>query len=246
VESRVGDRPGFAHRWSLRIGVVEHRTRPVVGAVVRVGELSEREDLPDTLTERVHEDVHLRHSTGVTVLVATRPLNAADSVLPLVAGKLELHSCSTAGVRPKSWQLGEHAIAKLVAGPRKGEGSMGVQALEAAATRRAADPGVELRPKPPLLRLGSFETLRQHGVGCNRSRPALDAARSLEPGDCGDELRARDVELRRERMAFGIERSLLGHRRPAERAANRHALERARRAADLTGYNLYVGHERER
>src|SRR5439155_19383987 len=143
-------------------------------------------------------------STGVAAAVRTRALNAADSVLPLVARKLELHSCSTAGVRPKGRELGEHAIPELVARAGEREGGMRVQALEAAAPGRAADPGIELRPKPPLLRLGGFEALREQGVGCNRPGPALDPARSLEPRDRGDELRARDVELRRERMAFVI------------------------------------------
>ena len=46
------------------------------------------------------------------------------------------------------------------------------------------------------------------------ARPSLDASGRLEPRDRGDERRAGDVELRRERVPVLVERRLLGHRRP--------------------------------
>ena len=49
----------------------------------------------------------------------------------------------------------------------------------------------------------------------------------------GDEVAAGDVVRRRERLAVGRVRVLLGHRRAPERAADDDAAERARLASDL-------------
>src|SRR5437764_2892583 len=73
------------------------------------------------------------------------------------------------------------------------------------------------------------------GVSLGRTRPALDAACRLEPRDRGDEVPARDVVRRRERLAPAVVRLLLRDRGPAERAADDDALERPRLAAELPG-----------
>ena len=79
------------------------------------------------------------------------------------------------------------------------------------------------------------------GSLCGALRPALDAAGRLEPRDRGDEVAARHVVRRRERLAVGVVRALLGDRRPAERAADGDAAERARLAADLSRDDRAVG-----
>jgi hypothetical protein len=68
----------------------------------------------------------------------------------------------------------------------------------------------------------------------------LDAAGRLEPRDPRDEMAAREPELRRERPAVLVERRLLGHRGPAERAADDDAPEGARLAADLPRDHLAI------
>ena len=64
-------------------------------------------------------------------------------------------------------------------------------------------------------------------------RPALDAAGGLEPRDRRDEMAARDVVRRRERLAVGCVRVLLGDGRAAERAADDDAAEGARLPSEL-------------
>src|SRR5204863_4766771 len=120
-----------------------------------------------------------------------------------------------------------------------------VQALQAAGPHRPPDARVELGPQPALLLLGGVQARRQSRVRRGGSRPPLDAAGRLEPGDRGDEERARDVELRRERPPRGVERLLLGHGRAAERAANRDPPERARLPPELALDELLVRHSPE-
>ena len=81
---------------------------------------------------------------------------------------------------------------------------MRVQALEAAGAAGAADAELERRaavaadpalrelPAPgPLFVVGAVAALGQNGVVGRGARPALDAARRLEPRDRGDEVRGR-------------------------------------------------------
>ena len=98
--------------------------------------------------------------------------------------------------------------------------------------RAAADPAGKLRAQAALLVVAALEALAQVGILAG-SRPALDAAAGLEPRDRRDQMRAGQVVGRRERLARLVERGLLGDRRPAERAADGDAAERARGPAEL-------------
>ena len=95
--------------------------------------------------------------------------------------------------------------------------------------------------RAPLRVLGRRKARCELRVVACRARPPLDAARSLEPRDRSDELRARHPELRRERMTFVVERRLLGDRGPTERAASRDAAKCPRLAPELTFDDLLVG-----
>src|SRR5204862_7768954 len=75
--------------------------------------------------------------------------------------------------------------------------------------------------------------LPQLRVSLRGTRPALDAACGLETRDRLHEIPARDVVGRGERLAVRVVWALLGDGRPAERAADGDAAERARLAADL-------------
>src|SRR5262249_26517849 len=91
----------------------------------------------------------------------------------------------------------------------------------------------ELRPEPALVGLRRLEAGSKLVIRTHKLRPALDAARSLEPRDGGDELRARQPERRRKRLAVLVVRRLLGNCGAAERAAGGYAPKRGRRAAEL-------------
>ena len=119
-----------------------------------------------------------------------------------------------AAVRPQRVELGDDALAELVAGAREREAGVGVQALERAAAAGAADAevergaavtaglaGRELAADDARLLVGGGEARRELGVVVRGRRPALDAARRLEPRDRSDEVAARDVVRRRERLA---------------------------------------------
>jgi hypothetical protein len=109
---------------------------------------------------------------------------------------------------------------------------VGVQALEAARARaRPADAEVELGTQAPLLRVGALEALVQLLILRRSARPALDAARRFQPGNGGDQMRARQPERRRERFAGVVVRRLLGDGGTPERAAHDDAPEGARRSA---------------
>ena len=85
-----------------------------------------------------------------------------------------------------------------------------------------------------LLLVAGREARGELRLGARGLAPALDAAGGLEPRYGGDEMRAREVVRRRERLAVGSVRALLGHRRRAERAPDGDAAERARLAPELT------------
>src|SRR5262249_1818258 len=138
-------------------------------------------------------------------------------------------------LRPEWVELGDNPVAEVVARAREREGDVGMQALEAAcAGARAADPKVELRPDATLFVVRTFEARMEFGILRSRMRPAFDAARGLEPRDDSDEVRARQPEGGRERVAGLVERRLLSHGRTAERAADDDAPECTRRPAQLT------------
>ena len=81
---------------------------------------------------------------------------------------------------------------------------MGVQALEAAASGRAADPAGNVRAKRLLLGVCEVETGTQIRALTDSLRPPLDAALGLEPRDLRDQLRAGQVVRRGERGAVGV------------------------------------------
>jgi len=106
---------------------------------------------------------------------------------------------------------------------------VGVQALEAPRTgTRSTDAEVELGPQGALIGVSSLETVAQLGIVDRRASPPLDPARSLEPGDGGNEVGTCKPERRREGVTALVVRELLAHGRPAERAANDNAPKRAR------------------
>jgi hypothetical protein len=142
--------------------------------------------------------------------------------------------------RPERRGLREDPVAELVPGPGEREGGVRVEALEASGAARAADPERELRPQGLLVGVRPSEAPRESRLGLRGTGPALDAARRLEARDPGDELRAREPELRREGLAARVERRLLGDRRPAERTAGDDPQERTRRASELPLYELAV------
>ena len=145
-------------------------------------------------------------------------------------------------IRPHARQFGEDPIAELVAGARECERRVRVQALEAAAPRRACDPEGQLGTEVPLFRLGGPQARGEPRVGTNSVRPARDAARCLEPRYRGDEVRARQPECCRERIAALVERSLLGYRRAAERTADGDAAKCARRPTELLLDHITLSH----
>jgi hypothetical protein len=114
---------------------------------------------------------------------------------------------------------------------RECEGRVGVEALEPAGARLAADPAGQLGPQAALLVVGCFEARSKLEVFLREPAPALDAARGLDPRDRLDQVRAGQVVTGRERLARLVERLLLGDRGPAERAADDDPTQRSRRAA---------------
>ena len=58
---------------------------------------------------------------------------------------------AAAASRPERFHLGDDQLAEFVAGLCEGEGRMGVQALEPAGARLAADPARKLGPQAALF-----------------------------------------------------------------------------------------------
>jgi len=126
--------------------------------------------------------------------------------------------------------LYERLLAEVVTGTRERVRDVRVQALEAAgAAACAADAQVELRAQAPLLLVPSRQALGKRGLLAREPTEALDAAVGLEPRDRSREVAAGEPVGRRERLAGLVERRLLGHGGPAERAADRDPKERAGR-----------------
>src|SRR4029453_10350639 len=136
----------------------------------------------------------------------------------------------------------QDSLADLVARAGQRESGMGVQALEAAASRRAADPAGKFGAKRLLLGVCEVEAGTQLRALADGLRPALDAAFGLEPRDLGDQLWAGQVIGRRERRAVCVARPLLGDGREAVRAADDHAPKGARRTAELAGDDGLIVH----
>ena len=96
--------------------------------------------------------------------------------------------------RPGRVDLGEDALAEKISGSRERVGDVGVEALEASPSARAADAELERGPavpaltasgepaaKLPLLAGRTLEAAGELGVAGRSPAPALDAATRLEP-----------------------------------------------------------------
>jgi len=121
---------------------------------------------------------------------------------------------------------------------------MRVQAFEAAAARRAADPDGKLGPQPLLLPLRLSQAGLQIRFAPRALAPPLDAARSLQPREGGDEVRTCQPEGGRERFAVLVVGRLLGDRRTTKRAPEGYAAERPRRTPQLSLDDGTVIHHR--
>src|ERR1700742_1331829 len=108
MEGSVRDSARLGRRRRVGIAVVEQAPRPLVGAVVGIRQLAEREDLADAFAQRADDDIDLTVEPRVPRVVTARLLDAAVSVLPVLPCELEVHRLrSTAGVRPDGGQLSE-------------------------------------------------------------------------------------------------------------------------------------------
>src|SRR5581483_4972460 len=146
---------------------------------------------------------------------------------------------------PERLDLRDDPRPELVAGTGERVGGVGVQALQAAAPARAGDaevergaavpsllPAGELAAHAALLLVGGGEARRELRLGAHGLAPALDPSRRLEPRHGGDEVAAREVVRRRERLAAGRVRALRDRRR-AERTTDDDAAERTRLPPEL-------------
>jgi hypothetical protein len=139
-------------------------------------------------------------------------------------------------------QLPEDPLAELVAGTCECEGSVCMQALQAAAPRRPSDPARELGSELPLFLVPSLEAFAERAIFSGGLRPALDAAAGFEPGNRRDQVRASEVVRGRERRAARIARPLLGHCRPPIGTADDYAPEGAWRATELSCNDCLILH----
>jgi hypothetical protein len=121
---------------------------------------------------------------------------------------------------------------------------MRVQAFEAAAARRAADPDGKLGPQPPLLSVRLSQAGLQIRFAPRALGPPLNAARGLYPRDRGNEVRACQPKGGRERLAVLVVWRLLGDRWATERAADGYAAERPWRTPQLSLDDGTVIHNR--
>ena len=136
----------------------------------------------------------------------------------------------------------EHGLTEAVARAGEREGHVRVEALEGRRVARSADPevercaavgprlaGRELPADTALLLGGALEIVPELRVRRDGFAPPLDAARGLEPRHRGDEVGAREVVRRRERLAVGAVCRLFRHRRVL--AWIRHRADSRRRRA---------------
>src|SRR5205814_9140625 len=121
-----------------------------------------------------------------------------------------------ATVRPERIELGDDALAELIARACERKGGMRVQALERAAAAGAADAELERRAavaagltrgelaaERALVGVGLGAARRERRVLLRGCSPALDAAGCLEPRDGSHEMAAGDVVRGRKRLALG-------------------------------------------
>src|SRR5580765_6679631 len=148
--------------------------------------------------------------------------------------------------RPERRKLGEDAVAELIARSRERERRMRVQALEAAAAGRPSDPDGQLGPQAQLLLRRVFQARGEVAVHPRAFAPALDSACRLEPRNRRNEMRAREPERRRERIAVLVVRRLLGDGRQTEGATRDYAAKGARPAAELAFDDRPVIHRSRR
>ena len=135
--------------------------------------------------------------------------------------------------RPERLDLGEDPLAELVARPGERERRVGVQALEPAGARLAADPAWQLGTEAALLLVPAPGALSEFWVLAREGAPALDAAGGFDARERGDELRARQPVRRREGLAGLVVGRLLDDGRPAEGTTDRYTPESPGRAAKL-------------
>src|SRR5262249_55694784 len=141
-----------------------------------------------------------------------RPL-ADGSPPPTPAGRHRSGSFGAAPLGPARLDFREDALAELVAGTGERKGHVRMEALETSPTARAADAerergaagaagrvAGELRSQQPLLLVAGREARGQGRLGARRGAPALDAAGCFEAGHGRDQIPAREVVRRRERL----------------------------------------------
>lgn len=91
----------------------------------------------------------------------------------------------------------------------------------------------ELAPDSTLIVGRALQRRDQRRVVRRRPAPTLDTSRGFDSRKRRDEVRAREVVRRRERLAVQVVRSLLGYRGQAEGTANDDAEKRARLSPQL-------------
>src|SRR5262249_50736234 len=92
---------GVGQRRALVARIVEEVARPVVGAVVRAGELLQREGLTDPPAKLARDELDLRGETRVGRRVRAHALESACSILPLLARELDVHGGADNGGGPQ-------------------------------------------------------------------------------------------------------------------------------------------------
>ena len=123
---------------------------------------------------------------------------------------------------------------------------MGMKAFEAAAPRRPADSDGKFRPQPSLFPGRLSQARLQQPVVLRGFRPSFDRTRGLETRDGRDEVRARQPEGCRERVAVLVVRRLLGDGGPTEGTADSYAPKCARRTPELPFDPDTISHHRRR
>lgn len=210
---------------------------PRIGAVVGEGKLFDRERLADAPPKLVGHDIELSIQPLGGHGISHGSFEAAIAVFPFVPDCFDHHRhgrrtyplVRRANGGPGRIELREDALAEGVAGARKRERDVSVEAFE----RSRAGPGtcdaeIELRPKLTLLGVCALQARAQGGVFRSCARPALDAARCLQPRDRSDQIEAGEPERRRKGLAVVVVRALLGDGGVSRRTADDDAPEGAR------------------
>ena len=232
--------------------LLDDLAQPALGAGVRGRELGQRERRPDAAAQLLEDASCCAWSASARAGSPRLLVEAPIAVLPLAAGRRDRrHPRERIAVQqrsgPSSRDLGEHRLAELVPGAREAKATCAWRHLSAVGVREPPIPrSSDAPPSVPRSPAASSRRMRrcsrspargvaQRRVVRDRGAPALDPAGGLEPGDGGDQVAAREVVRRRERLAVRRVRLLLGHGRQPPRAAGDDAPERARLSAELTG-----------